>query len=190
MKKYFVNIVLLALVASMAIFAATGCESDSNDDSSSSSAVIERGPFDIKYLNNGRTQMVLEDGWTLNIDGNTKISYQRLSCSGVEYGENLFSIDFEASVEYKIDMKALSTSVPDKEATAITIVAYRKSCIDPPVQYILDTDRDGYTDNVDAYPNDPTRHEEVSGGSADVLPVTVGDDVYTEEDFLADQANN
>lgn len=151
-------LVFCALLGSVFV---TSC--DDSDSSESQSAVIERGPYEIVYINYGRSQIVLEDGWTLDINGNTKISVQRPSCSGFEYGRNLFDIKFEgtkALIEYKIDMTANTTSVPDKEAIAISVTAYRESCLKPDaeLQYILDSDLDGYTDNIDAFPNDPTKN--------------------------------
>lgn len=134
-----------------------GCET-SDDSSSSQSAVMTKGPTSIVYLNNNRTELVMADGWTLKVTPSTKVDRQRPSCSGFE-AASTYDLAMSDSIEYKIDMKAPTTDVPNKTAYAIEIDAWRAECLHdtntPSIVYYTDTDRDGVADFADPDPNDP-----------------------------------
>lgn len=150
----FIGIFLMILSALFIPFI-SGCEENS-DENDYVPTLISRGPANIKFINYDRSQFVLTDGWTLNIDGNTEVSRQRPSCSGFNHA-NVYEIEKTDFIWYKIDMMAPTTRAADKEATAVEFVAQRAECQEEPIQFVvdIDKDRDGVGAAQDPDDNDP-----------------------------------
>jgi len=144
------NLSILTLVlAALMIFA--GCED--NDSSSDNSTLSNKST--IKYMNDNRSEIELDNGYTLSLV-NVSISRQRESCSGFD-SATAAEIEMSDIVEYTY----VNNDMVDYVAHYIipaTIKLERKACKDADedgVQYVLDSDEDGVADANDADPNDP-----------------------------------
>lgn len=155
MRKYFYLYSFLLLLP-------IGCNNDSSpkeEDSETSYAIQKRGPTQLKYMNNHRSEFQFTDGFTVRIVPSTRLEVQRPSCSGFETGDS-FKLSEVEKVEYSYDLTDPSFNPVAKVANAVAIRIYRKGCGSPDLQYVnyLDTDKDFYADVVDEFPTDPTKH--------------------------------
>jgi hypothetical protein len=139
---------LLTILAVLLLLGFPACETDDSVGSSNSSVVIKEGFSDISRYGIGANSIKLVDGWTLLITPQTKINRLRPSCSGFDT-VNISQIDSSDTIAYEITL--IDSDLSSKSAIAITVSAYREGCLNDP-QYILDTDKDGYTDNIDNCP--------------------------------------
>ena len=73
--------IILCLVV-FAIGILLGCDSNKEDATIKNQSITKTSS--LLYLNNHRTQLVMDDGYTVNILGDTFVSLQRESCSGFE----------------------------------------------------------------------------------------------------------
>lgn len=162
---------MLLACLSLAFFT-TSCDLDggggggnSNNDENQSST-DEGGISRIVYFNFGKTQLVLEDGWALNIGPETVIIKQRGSCSGFD-NVGVGDLTGEDIIEYSLGS---TTDYENRSATPTKIVAFVRGCVDPdsenPIQYVLDSDFDGVgdlVDNCDEFPNSDQKDSDGDG---------------------------
>jgi hypothetical protein len=155
---------LLLMSTFIASLLIVGCEDDNDDDSSVSDTpdspiTVTKSVGAIEWNGPGLdSQVTTEDDYILDLD-NTVISRQRPSCSGFDIA-TIGEIAVGDIVEITYYTHGEGTDLALRTIAPTTAKFFRYECVypEPDDQWIYDGDRDGYTDNIDAYPNDPTRH--------------------------------
>jgi hypothetical protein len=149
MKRTVISLCVLFLGLGLFL----GCEHDSSSSNKNPGATFGN-IANIRQINFGGTEFVLDDGWTLTVDTKTKVSRQRPSCSG-------FSIaspgEIRPSDVIEYQFHTTTRDVINKTVIATAMKAFRAECINATtnnsVQYVLDTDKDLFGDLVDNCPN-------------------------------------
>ena len=140
-----------------------GCEEDEDTTTtipdSNSLITATKSVISIEWNGPGLENVVtVDDNIILNL-GNSVITKQRDSCSGFDIA-TMSDISVTDIVEYTYYTDGEGTDLTIRTIAPLTAKFFRYECVyvEPTDQWIHDEDRDGYTDNIDAYPNDPTRH--------------------------------
>jgi hypothetical protein len=135
-----------------------GCDNDNNNDYVKSKELTKSA--NLVYLNDHRSQLVMDDGYTVNITSSTIISRQRPSCSGFEQ-ESVYEYELGDMIEYTY-IEDGEVNYSSRVVDAVKIKAWSQDCLNPEkdIQYViyLDTDKDGYPNKYDSAPTDPAVH--------------------------------
>ena len=154
----FKNIIYASLVSLAVLLCLVGCEDEQNTEKSKDKTLITatKNVDNIEWNGAGNERVMLEDDIQLILT-TAEIWKQRESCSGFSRG-TIRDITKSDVVEYTYYNE--DSDLSSRKIVAVTARFFRYECLNPTRtdQWIHDEDRDGYTDNIDLFPTDPTRH--------------------------------
>jgi len=142
-----------------------GCDNNDNDSTSTGEEITKSA--NLVYLNYTRNQLVLDDGYTVNIIPGTFIARQRPSCSGFEE-ESIYEYELGDMVEYTY-INDDTVDYANRMVDAIALKAWTQDCLNPEddIQHLIyvDTDKDFIPDIYDNCPTTPNNDQADSNGN-------------------------